>query len=326
MSLAMIHGDKGLQESVRKVRFELEQRLKGQEWVIEKVLVAFLGGGHLLLEGPPGVGKTSLARALSEVFEGSFHRMQMTSDLLPSEIVGILRPTRNGKDFEFRPGPIFGNFVLADELNRTSPKTQAALLEAMAEGTVTVDGHCYPLPNPFFVVATQNPFEYHGVYPLVESQLDRFMLQVKVGLPDAEQEMRIYENGHSGTATASRVGDTKREGGTVIRIEHVKNIREEISRVHVSKPVLKYVHDLISQTRSHASVEAGVSVRGGLLFIQALRAAAYIRGRDYVNPDDVADFAVPALAHRVRLGEGFSDWESKKKVIYDILEKAKKPA
>lgn len=324
MKLAISGNRTDHQDRISKVRAELTRQLVGQEKVIDRALIAFLAGGHLLLEGPPGVGKTSLARGLAEAFEGSFRRIQMTSDLLPSEIVGVLRPKKDQEEFEFRKGPIFSNFVLADELNRTSPKTQAALLEAMAENHVTVDGQTHALPSPFFVVATQNPLEYHGVYPLVESQLDRFMFQVRVNLPDSKKEMEIYQT-HRPILGSQEKSALHPVHAPLVSIGEIQTIQSEIAQIHIAPPVLEYIYEIIAQTRSHESVEAGVSVRGGLLFVQGLRAAAYVRSRDYVHPDDVKDLAVPALAHRLRMDEGQTDWEPKHKVIDEILEKVKKP-
>jgi MoxR-like ATPase len=306
---------------VRRVEASLRIRLRGQESVIHHALVAFLSGGHLLLEGPPGVGKTSLARGLAESFEGAFSRVQMTSDLLPSEIVGVLRPNHDQSDFEFRKGPLFANIVLADELNRTSPKTQAALLEAMAENTVSVDGKTYALPDPFFVVATQNPLEFQGVYPLVESQLDRFMLQIKVGLPNAEHEILIYQapfnsrtEGHEAVPLTDKV-----------TLEEVRLIRKQLTSVHTDPGVIRYAYELVAATRQHPRVEGGVSVRGGLQFLNAARANAYLSGRDFLMPQDLSELAIPALAHRLRLDEGINDWEVKSRVIQEIVERTPKP-
>lgn len=317
---------KSLRNRLNQAIHDLRAQIRGQEKVIEFSVAAFLAKGHLLLEGPPGVGKTTLARYLSQVFEGDFSRIQMTSDLLPGEILGILRPSADRTQFEFRKGPIFTNFLLADELNRTSPKTQAALLEAMAEKTVTVDGTTYPLPDPFFVVATQNPLESHGVYPLAESQLDRFMLQVNMELPAGQEEIEIYrktiqkEKG-SGSQKDLESIDPK----NIFRSEEILELRRASQETYIESSVLEYIHSIIQQTRKEDGVSCGVSVRGGLQFISVLRALAFLRGRDFVSPQDILDLAVAGLSHRLRLEDGILETQSKQKIIQDILELIKIP-
>jgi MoxR-like ATPase len=300
------------------IREELRAALKGKEDVIEMSLAAFLARGHLLLEGPPGTGKTSLAKAMAGAFGGTFRRVQMTSDLLPSDVVGVLRLRPGHDDFEFRKGPIFANFLLADELNRTSSKTQSALLEAMAEGTVTVDGQTHELPNPFFVVATQNPLEFHGVYPLTESQLDRFMLQVFVTPPERKEELNIYLAGDSSETPTALASSS-------INLDRTRRLCDDASKVYIEKSVLEYAADLVRATRTRSEIAYGVSVRGGLQFIAAAKALALVRGRDHVRPKDISELAVPALAHRICFSDADPDIQRKGQVIREILDRVRPP-
>jgi MoxR-like ATPase len=302
------------------VRDELRDALKGKEEVIELSLAAFLARGHLLLEGPPGTGKTSLAKAIAQAFGGSFRRVQMTSDLLPSDVVGVLRLRPGGDEFEFRKGPIFANVLLADELNRTSSKTQSALLESMAEGTVTVDGQTHDLPNPFFVIATQNPLEFHGVYPLTESQLDRFMLQVFVTPPERTEELGIYGHSH-GRERSAPVHSTS----GLLNLERTRKLCDEAAKTYIEQSVLEYAADLVRATRTRSEIAYGVSVRGGLQFIAAAKALAFVRGRDHVRPKDVSDLAVPALAHRLCFADADPDIQRKGQVIREMLERVRAP-
>ncbi len=306
-----------LDDRLKTARKRLEEHLRGKPQLVELALSAFLGGGHLLLEGPPGTGKTSLSKALATTFGGSFRRVQMTSDLLPSDIVGILRPRPDATEFEFRPGPVFANFVLADELNRTSPKTQSALLEAMAENTVTVDGRSHPLPEPFFVVATQNPLEFQGVYPLAESQTDRFMLQLEVGAPERNDELAIY--------SAPVTAQAGSEPGAVLSLDEARELRGMARRVHVEATVLEYVTDFVRETRKRPGIVHGVSVRGGLQWLAAARALALLRGRDFVVPADLRELAVPALAHRLCADPAQSDPSLKRQAIRELLEQVPAP-
>jgi MoxR-like ATPase len=301
--------------------------VRGKDEIIELSLAAFLGGGHVLFEGPPGTGKTSLAKAMADVFGGSFRRLQMTSDLLPSDIVGVLRLLPGSPELEFRKGPIFANFLLADELNRTSSKTQSALLEAMAEGTVSVDGKSYPLPKPFFVAATQNPTEFQGVYPLAESQLDRFMLQLTLNPPEKLDELGIYRSilGQSATGEEVEASCAEHDSSAVLTIEQTLELRAAVTLVHFEETVLEYVSDLVRATRICEGVSHGVSVRGGIQLISAARALAFVRGRDYVLPKDVSDLAVPALAHRLCYLSGDPDTAHRHHTVRQVLERVKPP-
>jgi MoxR-like ATPase len=268
----------------------IELVIQGKRDVIELVLLCLVSEGHLLLEDVPGVGKTSLAKSLATSLDASFGRVQFTPDLLPSDVVGITVWNRGDGTFTFRPGPIFNNVVLADEINRASPKTQAALLEAMAENQVTVDGATYPMNLPFMVIATQNPIEHEGTYPLPESQLDRFLMRVSVGYPTPDAELEILDT-HGDH-------DPFADIGPVISAEHITALVHAARGVHMAPGIKAYLVDLANATRRSPHLTLGMSPRATLALARVARARAAAQGRSYVIPDDVKALAVPVLAHR----------------------------
>ena len=269
----------------------IERVIQGKPEVIQLVLLCLISEGHLLIEDVPGVGKTSLAKALAASIEGTFGRMQFTPDLLPTDVVGLTVWNRNTSEFEFRPGPIFGNIVLADEINRASPKTQSALLEAMAEAQVTVDGTTYPLANPFMVIATQNPIEHEGTYPLPESQLDRFLMRISVGYPSAESELQILDTHGDHDALV--------DIGSVISAADVEALSTVAKGVHVAPALKGYLVELAGASRRHPHLALGMSPRATLALQRVARARAAASGRTYVVPDDLKALAEPVLAHRL---------------------------
>lgn len=277
-------------ELLSRVRESIESVIRGKAEVVQLALVTLLARGHLLIEDVPGVGKTTLAHSLARAFDCSFQRIQFTSDMLPSDVIGISIYNQQAQRFEFRPGPIFANIVLADEINRTTPKTQSALLEAMNESQVTVDNHTHPLPQPFMVVATQNPIEHHGTYPLPESQLDRFLMRLRMGYPDRENEKEILR-----TFAASDPISAVQPGMTV---EEVIEIQQGVSRVSVDEELVNYVLAIVEKTRQHEYLSLGVSPRGSLMLYRAAQALALIEGRSYCIPDDFKRLIIPVLAHR----------------------------
>lgn len=263
--------------------------IRGKDEVIRLALVALLAKGHLLIEDVPGVGKTTLAQALANSFHCSFQRIQFTSDLLPSDVVGTSVFNQIEQRFDFKPGPIFANIILADEINRTTPKTQSALLEAMNESQVTIDGHSHSLPRPFMVVATQNPVEHHGTYPLPESQLDRFLMRLRIGYPDVASERQIVRNVERRAA----------EPDSGLLAEDVVQLQDAVQRVAVEDAVVDYMLAIVERTRTHESLALGVSPRGSQALYRAVQALALLEGRDYAIPDDVKRLAAPVFAHRV---------------------------
>ena len=269
----------------------IEQVIQGKPEVIELVLLCLVSEGHLLIEDVPGVGKTSLAKALAASIDGTFGRLQFTPDLLPTDVVGLTVWNRNTSEFEFRPGPVFGNIVLADEINRASPKTQSALLEAMAEAQVTVDGTTHQLASPFMVIATQNPIEHEGTYPLPESQLDRFLMRVSVGYPSVESELQILET-HGDH-------DALEDIGSVITAAEVTALSAAAKGVHVAPALKTYLVELASASRRHPHLALGMSPRATLALQRVARARAAASGRSYVIPDDLKTLAEPVLAHRL---------------------------
>ncbi len=274
-------------EAVAALRGRVSRQVHGKADVIELALVCVLAGGHLLLEDVPGVGKTTLGTALARAIGGSFRRVQFTSDLLPADILGFTM--LEAGTMQFRPGPLFANVVLADEINRTTPRTQSALLEAMNEATVSVDGTTHRLPDPFLVIATQNPHEYHGTWPLPESQLDRFLIRTAMGYPDRAAERAVLQ----GAATAGAAE------GAVLDPAGVLMLRAACAAVKVHPDVEDAVLDLVAATRMAPALARGVSTRGAEALLRAVRARSLLDGRDYATPDDVRALAVPVLAHRV---------------------------
>jgi MoxR-like ATPase len=285
-------------EKIALLRASIEGVIRGKSDVVELALVTLFAGGHLLIEDVPGVGKTTLAQALARSFDCSFQRIQFTSDLLPSDIVGLQVFNQQRGQFEFKPGPIFANVILADEINRTTPKTQSALLEAMAEGHVTVEQQTYSLPRPFIVIATQNPVEHHGTYPLPESQLDRFMMRIRMGYPGAGDEKEILRR-HSLNSSVDHISP-------VMSGEDVVALQREVRNVRVDDSLVDYLLSIVRATRQAEILDLGVSPRGSLALYHAAQALAFIRGRDYVIPDDIKQLAIPVFAHRVVINSRYT--------------------
>ena len=279
------------QQVVRKIISNVESAVLGKPIAVRLSVVTLLAGGHILLEDAPGLGKTSLARALAKSLGCGFTRMQFTPDLLPSDILGgnIYRPGTG--DFEFRPGPIFTNVLLADEINRTTPRTQSALLEAMSERQVSIEGTTHKLPDPFLVIATQNPFEFEGTYPLPENQLDRFMMCLSLGYPDRKSELEILHRHRDGqpvdALTAAATPD------------QILNLQRQVQSIKFDASLAEYLLQIVEKTRANNELTLGVSTRGALTWYRAAQAMALVAARDYVIPDDIKETAIPVLAHRI---------------------------
>src|SRR5271157_2494453 len=277
-------------EPLARLERSIQSVIRGKDEVIQFALVALLARGHLLIEDVPGVGKTTLAHSLARSFNCSFQRIQFTSDMLPSDVIGISIFSQQTQRFEFRPGPIFANVVLADEINRTTPKTQSALLEAMNESQVTVDNHTHPLPQPFMVMATQNPIEHHGTYPLPESQLDRFLMRVKIGYPSAESEKEILQD----FADSDPMANVR----PVMTGPEVVEIQNQVRRVKVDPELVNYTLAIVEKTRQHEYLSLGVSPRGSMSLYRAAQALAFLEGRNYCIPDDFKRLTIPVFCHR----------------------------
>jgi MoxR-like ATPase len=279
--------------TIEEILENIEKVMIGKRNVAELSLVALLAGGHVLLEDVPGVGKTMMVRALAKSVNANFRRIQFTPDLLPSDVTGVSIYNPKEMEFQFRPGPLMGNIILADEINRTSPKTQSALLEGMEEASVTIDGVTHKLPKPFFVMATQNPIEYEGTYPLPEAQLDRFLLKMKMGYPDIAEEMEVLNRAQKQPPIEDLY--------PVIDLEGLLELQQEIKEVFVDQTLKRYIVDIVNGTRSFRGVYLGASPRGSIALMKAAQAYAYMYGRDYCLPDDIQYLAPFVLGHRIIL-------------------------
>lgn len=303
----------------KKIIDEVERAVVGKRKLLEMIMASMLAGGHVLLEDNPGLGKTLVARSFAAVLGLDFKRIQFTPDLLPGDITGGYILDRAKNNFQLRQGPIFANIVLADEINRASPKTQSALLEAMQEEQVTLEGESLPLPEPFLVIATQNPIEYEGTFPLPEAQLDRFMLKLSVGYPDVAEEKEILNRRHT-----RRQEDVKLE--SVTSAAELMQMRAVVETVHVDPDLEEYIARIVNATRKDRRVAVGASPRGSLAFLKMARAYAALEGRDYILPDDIKRFAQPILAHRIILIPEY--WVARditSEVISGILDKVSVP-
>lgn len=304
-------------EKIKRLQGAVERVIKGKSETVKLSLVALLAKGHLLIEDVPGIGKTTLANALSRALDLSFQRVQFTSDLLPSDVIGLSIFNQSSGDFEWKAGPIFANIVLADEINRATPKTQSALLEAMAEEQVTVEGVSRALPAPFMVIATQNPAEHHGTYPLPESQLDRFMLRLHVGYPNKADERSILR-------------DRERENPlefvrAVMDEAEVLELQRLVSEVRVDDALVEYLLNIVEQTRANETIELGISPRGTLALFRSAQALALIEGRDFCIADDVKRLVIPAFAHRIIVNSRSTNLKHKtreaEQILQEILQK-----
>jgi len=299
----------------------LRRVIRGKDDVLRLALVSVFAKGHLLIEGAPGVGKTTLGQALARAIDCTFQRVQFTSDMLPSDVLGISIYSAIEQKFEFKRGPVFANVLLADEINRTTPKTQSALLEAMNEGQVTVDAHSHPLPQPFLVIATQNPIEHHGTYPLPESQLDRFLMRVSMGYPDGDAEREILRS-EAGTAQLENLKP-------VLSAADVVDIQQAVTQVHVEDALITYALNIVRKTRESEHLTLGVSPRGSQMFYRAAQAMAFLEGRDYCTPEDFKPLAVPVFAHRVVVSSLYASTlrkaEQSEQIMREIVESVPVP-
>ncbi|MBK5239600.1 MoxR family ATPase [Clostridium sp.] len=289
----------------------------GKGDTIEKVIVCFICSGHVLIEDVPGLGKTKLAKSLSRTMNCSFKRIQFTPDLLPSDLTGIYYYNQKKEDFEFRSGPLLSQFVLADEINRATPRTQSALLECMEEGQITVEGNTIKLERPFFVIATQNPVEQFGTFPLPEAQLDRFFMKISMGYPDASEEKTMMNR-------FMKV-DPMDDLMAVVTMEDIAYVQNNYTMVHVSEEIKDYIIEIVKATRSHREIELGCSPRATLNMMKGSQALAAIRGRDYVIPEDVKELAIPILSHRLMLKNELSSGNKSKSIIEEIISTIKAP-
>lgn len=296
----------------------IQSEIKGKDEQIEKAVITLLAKGHLLIEDVPGVGKTTLAKSLAYSTQCSFNRIQFTPDTLPSDVIGVSIYNMQTGKFEFSEGAIMNQIVLADEINRTSPKTQASLLEAMEERQVTVDGKTYELKEPFMVIATQNPVDYLGTYHLPEAQLDRFMIKISMGYPSPEAEKEMVW--HKMTA------QTMKKLGAILSGEDICKMQQEVGQVEINKELVEYIVTLINATRNHTSLSLGASPRATLALVKASQARAYIEGRDYVIPDDIIQMIEPVLGHRIILStEAKMNKQTPEKILQEIIGKTKIP-
>jgi MoxR-like ATPase len=278
-------------DKIAALQANVEKVIRGKSEVVQFCIAALLAKGHILLEDVPGVGKTTLAHALARSLSLSFQRIQFTSDLLPADIVGVTIYKQDQQEFEFVSGPIFTNVLLADEINRATPKSQSALLEAMSEGMISVEKRRLPLPDPFLVIATQNPIEHVGTYPLPESQLDRFLMKLTIGYPNATDEKKLLRAGGA--------QDALEQLAPVLDVDEVRELQEQVMHIHVKEALIEYLMTIVHTTRTHPEVALGVSTRGALTYFKTCQALAMVNGRDFVIPDDVKRLAEPVLSHRI---------------------------
>lgn len=314
----MNYGFESYHPQIEKVIQNVEKVMVGKRKPIELSLVALLAEGHVLLEDVPGVGKTLLVKTIAKSVSATFSRIQFTPDLLPSDLTGLSIYDKKEQDFIFKPGPLMGNIILADEINRTTPKTQSALLEGMEEGTVTVDGTTHHLSRPFFVMATQNPIEYEGTFPLPEAQLDRFLLKLDIGYPSKEEELEVLNRFEK--------HEPLDEVESVISLSQLMDMQEEVKNIFVEDSIKQYIVDIVNETRRHSSILLGVSPRGTLQLMKAAKSYAYIHGRDFVIPDDVKTLAPYVLSHRIVLHqEAVFSGKQTSRLIQEIFEKVPVP-
>ena len=311
---AVSHRAAQLENALRKV-------IRGKDDILRLAVVSLIARGHLLIEGVPGVGKTTLGQALARALDCTFQRVQFTSDMLPSDVIGISIYSAVEQQFEFKRGPVFTNVLLADEINRTTPKTQSALLEAMNESQVTVDAHSYPLPQPFLVIATQNPVEHHGTYPLPESQLDRFLMRVRMGYPDSNAEREILRS-EAGTSKLEAMQPVL-SGVDVLEMQHA------VTQVRVDESLVSYALSIVRKTRESEQFSLGVSPRGSQMLYRAAQAMAFLEGRNFCTPEDIKPLVVPVFAHRVVVNGLYSSTlkksEQAEQVIQEIVDSTPVP-